>query len=136
MLTLSCLLLAACAPAPVLIHVPLHSRSALYVTELELVVQQLTEANEQLVLRAAKVSEAELQEIQQEAAGRLAAAERKVSIKPLELCEAAGGGAVDDPSGPIGASVGLSSSKWEARAFMQGGFLSSKACPHRRCCCL
>lgn len=43
-----------------------------------MVVEQLTEANEQLVLRAAKVSEAELEEIQQEAAGRLAAAERKV----------------------------------------------------------
>lgn len=47
-------------------------------TDLEVVVQQLTAANEQLVLRAARVSEAELQEIQQEAAQRLAAAERKV----------------------------------------------------------
>lgn len=46
--------------------------------ELEVVVQQLSEANEQLHLRAAKVSEAELQEIQQEATDRLAAAERKV----------------------------------------------------------
>jgi hypothetical protein len=46
--------------------------------ELEVVVQQLSEANEQLHLRAAKVSEAELQEVQQEAADRLAAAERKV----------------------------------------------------------
>jgi hypothetical protein len=42
-------------------------------------VQQLTEANEHLALRAAKVSEAELQEVQQEATDRLAAAERKVS---------------------------------------------------------
>jgi len=48
--------------------------------DLEVVVQQLTEANEQLALRAAKVSEAELQEIQQEAAERLAAAERKVGL--------------------------------------------------------
>lgn len=46
--------------------------------ELEVVVQQLTEANEHLALRAAKVSEAELQEVQQEATERLAAAERKV----------------------------------------------------------
>lgn len=42
-------------------------------------MQQLTEANEHLALRAAKVSEAELQEVQQEATDRLAAAERKVS---------------------------------------------------------
>jgi hypothetical protein len=47
--------------------------------DLEVVVQQLTEANEHLALRAAKVSEAELQEVQQEATDRLAAAERKVS---------------------------------------------------------
>lgn len=54
-------------------------------------MQQLTETNEQLALRAAKVSEAELQEIQQEAAERLAAAERKVGLAgavtdKLHLC--------------------------------------------------
>jgi hypothetical protein len=52
-------------------------------TDLESVVQQLTEANEHLALRAAKVSEAELQEVQQEATERLAAAERKVRIQLL-----------------------------------------------------
>jgi hypothetical protein len=51
--------------------------------DLESVVQQLTEANEHLALRAAKVSEAELQEVQQEATERLAAAERKVRIQLL-----------------------------------------------------
>lgn len=44
-------------------------------------MSQLTEANEHLALRAAKVSEAELQEVQQEAAQRLAAAERKVRVQ-------------------------------------------------------
>lgn len=44
-------------------------------------MSQLTEANEHLALRAAKVSEAELQEVQQEATQRLAAAERKVRVQ-------------------------------------------------------
>jgi ElaB/YqjD/DUF883 family membrane-anchored ribosome-binding protein len=47
-------------------------------TDLEVLVSQLTDTNEGLVLRAAKVSEAELAEVTQEASQRLAAAERKV----------------------------------------------------------
>lgn len=59
--------MSACPLSPVLL-----------LSDLESVVAQLTEANEHLALRAAKVSEAELQEVQQEATERLAAAERKV----------------------------------------------------------
>jgi multidrug efflux pump subunit AcrA (membrane-fusion protein) len=54
--------------------------------QLEGVVLQLTARNEQLVMRASKVSEQELQEIQQEASERLAASERKVGAGDCCYC--------------------------------------------------
>jgi len=51
--------------------------------QLQAVVAALTAKNEQLVLRASRVSEGELEEVRREAAERLAAAERKVGVMML-----------------------------------------------------
>jgi hypothetical protein len=53
--------------------------------QLQAVVAALTAKNEQLVLRASRVSEGELEEVRREAAERLAAAERKVGVMTLCL---------------------------------------------------